>query len=329
MNHFLNNPKNIKSLCKLGYNSIQADAILAMIAEPSGMLVISGETGSGKSTTLANLTHILLVQSNDSISLQTVEDPPEYEVPGAIQTPVIHSRDDRDNRVNPYVEAIKSAMRCDPDIIVVGEIRDFDTARLAAAASESGHPVMTTLHASRALNIIARMSGFGASMPLNPVNRALLCGPQFLSGLVHQTLIPVLCGKCSVPFIDAVKAGRVDDGLVTRVTVVSGGDMERIRMRGAGGKCPHCRKGIVGRTVCAEIIIPDSKILKLLLENRDQEAFDTWLENGGYSIRDHAIDKMMDGILSPTDIEANLGRLKLESKAARRQRFKTVGEAAE
>lgn len=310
------------TLQHLGYSDVQAAAIEAMVSEPSGILIVSGETGSGKSTTLANLMHILLMDSGGSLSLQTVEDPPEYEVPGVIQSPVVHSRDDKERGINPFAEAIRAAMRCDPDIIVVGEVRDLETARLAAAAAESGHPVLTTVHASRALNILSRLEGMGATMPSNPINRSTLCAPQFIAGLIHQTLIPVLCDRCAVPFESAVAAGAVDPGLEARVRAVAGSKSLGVRMRGEG--CPNCRKGVVGRTVCAEVVAPEPQLMHLLRERMDQEAFEHWLKSGGYSIRDHAIDKMRAGTLSPRDVEACLGRLRLESADAKRARAKTV-----
>jgi len=307
------------SLQHLGYSEGQAQAIQAMVAEPNGALVVSGETGSGKSTTLANLMNLLLQSAGGSVSLQTVEDPPEYEVPGAIQSPVIHSRDDRDRGIDPYVNAIRSSMRTDVDILVVGEIRDLETALLVASAVGSGHPVMTTVHASRALGIIPRLEGLGSTMANNPVNRALLCGPQFISGLIHQTLVPVLCGSCSIPFGDALQTGMVDAGLEFRLRAVAGGDLDRVRFRGPG--CAQCRKGVRGRTVCAEVVAPDPPLLKLLLDRRDQEAFDLWLgRETGYSIRDHAIDKMCEGLISPVNVERSLGQLRLESHGALRKR---------
>jgi general secretion pathway protein E len=312
------------SLQHLGYNEAQVDAIEGMVAEPSGVIVISGETGSGKSTTLANLMHLLLENSGGTISLQTVEDPPEYVVPGVIQGPVLHSRDDRERGLNPFVEAIKGAMRTDPDILMIGEIRDLDTAVLAAQIAQSGHPVLSTVHARRALGIVERLEGMGAATPNNPINRALLCAPGFLAGLIHQTLIPVLCGHCARPFGEALAQGQVPPGLDARVRAVAGRDgLAPIRVRGPG--CPACRKGIRGRTVCAEVVAPEAELLDLLRERRDREAFDHWLgAGGGYSIRDHAIDKMCAGLLSPVDVEAYLGRLRLESKAAKRRRVKPV-----
>jgi general secretion pathway protein E len=312
------------SLQHLGYDDAQADAIEGMVAEPSGLLVISGETGSGKSTTLANLMHLLLESSGGTISLQTVEDPPEYVVPGVIQGPVLHSRDDRERGLNPFVEAIKGAMRTDPDILMIGEIRDLDTAVLAAQVAQSGHPVLSTVHARRALGIVERLEGMGAATPNNPIHRALLCAPGFLAGLIHQTLIPVLCGHCARPFTQALAEGSVPPGLDARVRAVAGRDgLDPIRVRGAG--CSACRKGVRGRTVCAEVVVPDPDLLDLLRERRDQEAFDHWLgAGGGYSLRDHAIDKMCAGLLSPVDVEAYLGRLRLESKAAKRRRVKPV-----
>jgi general secretion pathway protein E len=316
------------SLQHLGYSEAQAETIEWMVAEPAGVIVISGTTGSGKSTTLANLMHLLVERSGGTISLQTVEDPPEYVVPGVLQGPVIHSRDDRERGTNPFVEAIKGAMRTDPDILMIGEIRDLDTAVLVAQVAQSGHPVLTTVHAQRALGIVARLEGMGATSPNNPIHRTLLCSPGFITGLIQQTLIPVLCPQCSVPWSKAINQGEVDAGLQARVMAVAGERLERIRLRGMG--CDACRKGVRGRTVCAEVIAPDPTLLGLLGANRDQEAFDYWLggEFGGYSMRDHALDKMRAGLLSPLDVEAYLGRLRTETRGAKRKEPKRLRLAA-
>jgi general secretion pathway protein E len=316
------------SLQQLGYSDAQAETIEWMVAEPAGVIVISGTTGSGKSTTLANLMHLLVERSGGTLSLQTVEDPPEYVVPGVIQGPVLHSKDDRERGLNPFVEAIKGAMRTDPDLLMIGEIRDLDTAVLAAQVAQSGHPVLTTVHAQRALGIVARLEGMGATAPHNPINRALLCSPGFLTGLIQQTLIPVLCPHCRVPWAEAIRTGQVDPGLEARVRAASAEHLESIRFRGDG--CDRCRKGVQGRTVCAEVIAPDAKLLGLLGAARDQEAFDYWLgEGGGYSMRDHALDKMAAGLLSPVDVEAYLGRLRAESKGAKRRRVKPIAGGEE
>jgi general secretion pathway protein E len=298
------------SLQSLGYSDNQAAAIEGMVAEPSGIVCISGETGSGKSTTLANLMHLLLKNADGGLAILTVEDPPEYEVPGIFQTPVVHSRDDRERGTSPYVDAIRSAMRRDPDLLMIGEIRDLDTAVLAAQSAQSGHPVLTTVHASRALDIIGRLEGMGATMANNPINRALLCAPRFISGLIHQVLVPLVCESCGIPFSEAVAKGRIERGLASRVEAVLD-NASGVRVRGSG--CNHCRGGIKGRSVCAEAVSPDAKLRQLLLDRRDQEAFDYWIgEGGGYSIWAHALDKLSVGMVAPADVEACLGRLRRE-----------------
>jgi type II secretory ATPase GspE/PulE/Tfp pilus assembly ATPase PilB-like protein len=296
-----------ESLTQLGYTEAQQLAIENMVAEPSGIVVISGETGSGKSTTIANLMHMIV--QDDGLSILTVEDPPEYEVPGVMQSPVIHSADDRVKGLNPYASAIRSAMRRDPDVLMIGEIRDIDTTVLAAQCAQSGHPVLTTVHASRALDIIARLEGMGAALANNSVNRALLCAPRFIAGLIHQVLVPVLCQHCSLPFYQEVEAGRVEQRLGDRVRAAVNPD--GVRVRGSG--CDHCRGGVTGRTVCAEVITPDAKLRELLLERRDQAAFDYWLTAGGYSIWSHALDKLQAGVVSPRDLEGALGRIRREA----------------
>lgn len=316
------------SLEHLGYAPEQAAAIEAIVAEPSGMIILSGETGSGKSTTLANLMHVILQAAGGSISLQTVEDPPEYEVPGVLQSPVVHRRDDRERGLNPFADAIIGAMRCDPDILVVGEIRDLDTALLAISMTESGHPVLGTLHARRALGIIPRLEIIGAGQASNPISRSVLCAPGFIAGLIHQSLLPVLCGECRRPWHEAVAAGAVDASLAARVRAVAGPRLAEVRTRGPG--CRACRGGIRGRTVCAEVVVPDAPLLQALVERRDQEALDHWLgQGGGYSIRDHAIDKMCAGLIAPEDVEGSLGRLRRESKRKRAKVAELHGEAAD
>jgi general secretion pathway protein E len=207
-------------------------------------------------------------------------------------------------------------------------VRDLDTAVLVAQIAQSGHPVLTTVHAQRALGIVARLEGMGATSPNNPIHRTLLCSPGFLTGLIQQTLIPVLCPRCSVPWSEALQQGEVDAGLKARVIAVAGERPDRLRVRGPG--CEDCRKGVRGRTVCAEVIAPDARLLGFLGAARDQEAFDYWLgEFGGYSMRDHALDKMRAGLLSPVDVEAYLGRLRAESRRKPPQRLKLAAAAHE
>lgn len=298
------------TLQHLGYSDGQAELIGAMAEEPSGIVVISGETGSGKSTTLANLMHMLLARAGGGLAVLTVEDPPEYEVPGILQSPVVHSRDDRGQGRSPYAEAIRSAMRRDPDLLMIGEIRDLDTALLAAQSAQSGHPVLTTIHASRALDIVGRLEGMGASLANNPMNRLLLCAPRFLTGLIHQVLVPVLCGHCAIPWHAALDRGRVEPGLAARVAAVLD-DPGAVRVRGQG--CDRCRQGVRGRSVCAEVVAPDARLRQLLRDRKDQEAFDYWAgEAGGYPIWAHALDKLREGLVAPADVEACLGRLRRE-----------------
>lgn len=291
------------SLAALGYTETQCRLIEEISMEPSGLLIISGETGSGKSTTLANLLHGKVVQSDGRIVILTVEDPPEYAIPGVRQSPVGTGRA---GDANGFVGALRSAMRRDPDILMIGEIRDLDTAVLAAQCAQSGHLVFSTVHASRALNIPARMAGLGAAMPTNPVTRAVIAAPGFLAGLIHQVLVPILCTACKVP----LSLEAVDPRLIQRLESVAL-DPATLSVRGSG--CERCRgQGVQGRTVCAEVILPTPSLRKLLLEGRDEEAFQEWLKDGGYSIWHHAIDLIRGGEVSPEDVEEALGVIRRE-----------------
>ncbi|MFT2519889.1 ATPase, T2SS/T4P/T4SS family, partial [Escherichia coli] len=141
------------------YMPQQIQTIRRMLQRPEGIIVLSGPTGSGKSTTLRTASEAYLstfgFNHNDNMRLPrkrlfTIESPPEGRIPGAIQTAV------RDS-VDGWVDAIKSAMRLDPDAILNGEIRDHASALAAIKASMTGHLLLTTLHANDALNIIERL----------------------------------------------------------------------------------------------------------------------------------------------------------------------------
>lgn len=182
------------SLESLGYSIKEAREVEIMKNKASGAIIVAGVTGSGKSTTLKNILLSKLLEREGGLKCITVEDPPEYYIPGATQYPVNREKSD-DGGSKAFQDAIKAAMRSDPDIIMVGEVRDKDTATLLRGAMESGHQVVTTLHASSAFSILNRLDSFG-------LTKELMSAPNMISGLIYQKLLPKLCNYCSMPLIN-------------------------------------------------------------------------------------------------------------------------------
>lgn len=187
---FYNDTVDTYDLEILGYSREQKLSIELMKRRPIGINIIAGPTGSGKSTTLQRVLGAIIKETGGQRHVITVEDPPEYPIIGAVQTPVTNA-DTEEERGRQFQAAIKSAMRLDPDVIMIGEIRDAASATLAMRAAMTGHQVWTTLHANGAFAIIDRLLDIG--IPLE-----ILTDHTIISGLTCQRLVKVLCHCCPV-----------------------------------------------------------------------------------------------------------------------------------
>lgn len=280
------------------------------LSERTGLNIISGPTGHGKSTLLK---HTMEAQAEESPekSFQSIEDPPEYPLVGVKQIMVHTGGDsgaDHDARSRHYIEAIAGAMRSDPDVLMIGEIRYPDAAVAAIDAALTGHSVWATLHANNALGIIMRMVSL-----LNSANYAepleYLCDHSVVAGLIYQRLVPVLCPKCKVRLTDANLEYRKDvlpNYVMDRVLKVID-NHDEIHIRGKG--CPHCDNfGFIDQTVAAEIIVTDNTLLKHIRHGSMADAYDYWRKTlGGKTYIQDAIEKMEKGILDPYMTEERLG----------------------
>lgn len=294
----------------LGYLPEQILNLELAISRPVGVTIMSGVTGSGKSTSLTTMVGKRITDYHGRIKVITVEDPPEIIVPGATQSPVVRSKagkGDAGEKVNPFAASIKAAMRSDPDVIMVGEVRDEESAKLLVSATQSGHQVFTTVHAPSAFGIIGRLRSLG-------VPNDVLGSLDFVSGLVYQTLCPVLCPKCSIPLDefmandDSPRNQRMKMRLARAVDDLDDTD---IRFRNPAPVCGHCNnKGIVGRTVVAEVVLPDEHMKILFSEGKDTEAIRYWkAEKDGKTVLWYGIGKMKEGMLDPFDVEHKMGML--------------------
>lgn len=297
---------------KLGYAPSQISSLMDIVSRPVGTLVIAGTTGSGKSTTLKNLLMFVHAERGFKDKIYTVEDPPEYKIPRVSQIPVIRRKNDDYSKKSPFEAPIAACMRADPDILMIGEVRDRPTGDLLKKAVQSGHQVLTTVHAASALAIVDRFTDFEISRPV-------LGSAEFISGLCYQKLVPLLCPHCSMDLQEVVSSSNAKEAdimLFERIMKICDLNKDEIRVRGKG--CEHCGGiGVNGRTVCAEIIQPDLRFLECFRDGLSVEAHKHWRslsdhdpyswDMTGKSAMEHALLKMRKGMCSPHDVESAFG----------------------
>lgn len=292
-------------LTKLGYTEVHAKAIQTMKERPTGINIIAGPTGSGKSTTLQRIIVSYLKERHNRVHVITVEDPPEYPLKGAVQTPVV--AESPEGRSRAFSAAISAAMRLDPDTIMIGEVRDKSSAKLAVQAAMTGHQVWTTVHANDAMGIMDRMIDLLRDTE-NPNPLDLIADPTIISGLICQRLSKVLCPHCKAKLVD--KEAEVDPEIVARVRAAVA-DVDKVYVRGDGcEKCNH--SGIKGRSALGEVVAPDLQFMLKLKAGDKFGAADYWRSRlGGRTLVEHAIVKVEAGIVDPQMAEETVGPLVL------------------
>ncbi len=285
------NPDGSGDLSTLGFGEYEEDLFYRLRAVPVGLSIIAGPTGSGKSTTLQRNMIKLLQEKNYEINLITVEDPPEYPIPGARQMPVTNASTEEE-KDEQFTKALSAALRSDPDVMMVGEVRTLSAAQLTFKGALSGHGVWTTLHANSAPAIITRLRDMG-------VEPFKLNDPELMKGLISQRLFRKICPHCRV----SVKE-RLDWPSVKRLKVALGDfGIENTFMRGPG--CKHCNNtGIKGRMSVPEIILPDAMFLDLMIKGETRKAIDYWTSDlNGRTLKDAAIERMLKGYIDLDEIE--------------------------
>lgn len=285
------NPNGSGDLSALGMGEYEENLYYRLRAVPTGVSIISGPTGSGKSTTLQRNMIKLLQEKNYEINLITVEDPPEYPIPGARQMPVTNANSEEE-KDEQFTKALSAALRSDPDVMMVGEIRSLSAAQLTFKGALSGHGMWTTLHANSAPAIIPRLRDMG-------VETFKLSDPELVKGLIGQRLFRKLCPHCRA----SVKE-MLDNPAAQRLKVALGDfGVENTFVRGAG--CKFCGgSGVKGRMCVAEIILPDAMFLELMIKGETRKAIDYWTSDlGGRTMKDAAIERMLKGYIDLDEVE--------------------------
>lgn len=291
------NPDGSGDLETLGFGEYELEMFYRLRAVPIGLNIIAGPTGSGKSTTLQRNMIKLLQDRKYEINLITVEDPPEYPIPGARQMPVTNAsnEEEKDEQFN---KALSAALRSDPDVMMVGEIRSLSAAQLTFKGALSGHSVWTTIHANSAPAIVTRLRDMG-------IEPYMLNDPELLKGLISQRLFRKLCPHCRT----SVKE-KMNDPAVKRLKKALGDfGMENTFVKGEG--CKFCNNlGIKGRTCVPEIILPDAMFLEFLINGETRKAIEYWTNDlNGRTLKEAAIERMLKGYIDLDEVERWCGLL--------------------
>ncbi|MBT9456870.1 MAG: type IV-A pilus assembly ATPase PilB [Burkholderiaceae bacterium] len=223
----------------LGYEKIEKDRLLACIHRPYGMILVTGPTGSGKTVSLYTCLNIL---NQPGVNIATVEDPAEINLPGVNQVNV------NDKAGLTFAAALKAFLRQDPDVIMVGEIRDLDTADIAIKAAQTGHMVMSTLHTNDAPSTLTRLLNMGVA-PFNIASSILL--------ITAQRLARRLCENCKVP-ADYPREAMVRAGFAE---VDLDGNWKPYRAVG----CSNCNNGYRGRVGLYQVMPITDAIQRIIL----------------------------------------------------------------
>ena len=285
------NPEGSSDLRSLGLGKYEEDLFFKMRSMAVGLNVVAGPTGSGKSTTLQRNMIKLLQEKDYKINLLTVEDPPEYPIPGARQMPVTNANTEEE-KTEQFTKALSAALRSDPDVVLVGETRSLATAELTFKGALSGHGVWTTLHANSAPAIITRLRDMG-------IQPYMLNDPELVKGLVSQRLFSKLCPVCKQP----IKTREGSPEFIRLKNALGEYGIENVFVAGPG--CKACGyKGFKGRMAVDEIILPDSKFLRMIIDNETANAIDYWVsELNGRPLKDAAVERMLKGQIDLDEVE--------------------------
>ena len=290
-----------ESLDDLGLDPEILQLYKGWLAQPQGMVILTGPTGSGKTSTLYTSLQTI---ARESVNVVTVEDPVEYVLPRITQTQV-HEKSGM-----TFSAGLRAILRQDPDVIMVGEIRDQATAETAVRAALTGHLVLTTLHTNDAVSTIPRLKDVGPDPGL--LSDALL-------GIVGQRLVRRICPHCSVPHLPTELELRSLNLPPTQA------NLEGWR-RGRG--CQRCfHSGYLGREAIVELLEIDEAVRRLIYRG-DQDDLQRYLQQTGFhSFRSSAIAKVLQGKTTVSEVLRVLPRSSLAQTVPAAQTVTTAQTA--
>ena len=289
------NPDSIKlEFEQLGFRPASLKRLMTEIQKPHGMIVTTGPTGSGKTTTLYA---ILKKLNQPDVKIITLEDPIEYKLEGINQSQIDHSKD------YTFAKGLRSILRQDPDIVLVGEIRDLETAETAIQAALTGHLLLSTIHTNDAAGAIPRFTSMGV--------KPFLLAPA-INAIMGQRLARRLCDKCKQPAqVDAETLTKVTE-LLNAIPENSGEekvDTSSLSFFGPKG-CPECNEtGYKGRVGLYEILTKDKQIEEFILsgEISEYKVREVAAAQGMVTMAQDGLLKALEGLTSVEEIQRVTG----------------------
>jgi len=262
-------------LQEIGMSAEHLDAIQKLISRPHGVILVTGPTGSGKTTTLYAS---LLRLNHGQLNIMTVEDPIEYMLEGIGQTQVNRKVD------MTFAQGLRAILRQDPDVVMVGEIRDQETAKIAIRASLTGHLVFSTLHTNSAIGAISRLRDMGIESYM------LSSG---IIGLIAQRLVRTLCTHCREPHV-------ADKETCLFLGVNPDNPPQLFKAVG----CDKCRKtGYRGRTGIYEIIDIDDQLRQLIHDNASEQTLEKYARQHSKGMLEESCAKVLAGITGADEVK--------------------------
>lgn len=261
----------------LGFDEATLTAFRRMARDPYGLLLVTGPTGSGKTTTLyAAISEI----NHGHDKIITIEDPVEYQLQGVLQIPV------NEKKGLTFARGLRSILRHDPDRIMVGEIRDPETAQIAIQAALTGHLVLSTVHANNVFDVIGRFT----HMDVDPYSFV-----SALTGVLAQRLVRVNCVHCSEPV--TVDEQALQEALIDPVRIEG-------RVLKAGRGCGKCRgTGFKGRKAVGELLMLDDALRELIVARAPvRQIKEAARRNGTRFLRDAAVELFLDGLTTLDEV---------------------------
>lgn len=285
------NPKNLKDISELGIREDLMDIFYRAVKEPTGLIITTGPTGSGKTTTLYAF---LKSVKSPEVKIITIEDPIEYHLEGITQTQVSDHYS--------FADGLKSIMRQDPDVILVGEIRDEETAKIAVQASLTGHKVFSTVHANEAIGVISRLKTLGVKVS-DLASALTMC--------IAQRLIRKACPYCAEkekPNQELIK--KIKENLENISPQVRVPDISSIFILKEKG-CEKCNfTGFKGRVGIFEAFLLDDELREMIIIGESQVSIKRKLiQKGMTTLKQDAIIKMLQGKTTLSEVERVVGMI--------------------